>query len=69
MSGKKRPYPPHPNAEFHARFMRWLEEASPEEKRESLVRAGIITPKGRLRKPYRTDPVLSYREPLPAEDE
>jgi hypothetical protein len=44
---------PHVNAAAHSRFMERTRNATPEEKRESLVRAGIITKSGRFAAPYR----------------
>jgi hypothetical protein len=46
--------PPHANAEVHKRFMEWLERATEEEKFQSLVSAGILTPEGEFTEHYRT---------------
>lgn len=45
--------PPHANAENHRRFEEWAAKATPEEKRQSLIDAGIITPDGKLAPYYR----------------
>jgi hypothetical protein len=41
------------HAAAHARFMARIRNATPEERRDSLVRAGIITKSGRFTAPYR----------------
>ena len=37
---------------------------SKEQRIQSLVDAGILTPKRRVASVYRNEPVISYREPL-----
>lgn len=44
--------PPHANAENHKRIMAWLKTATQAEFFQSLVDAGIYTPKGRLTRRY-----------------
>lgn len=46
--------PPHANEPVHRAVMAWLEHATPEERRQNLVDAGIIEKSGRLAKPYRS---------------
>lgn len=54
----------HRNAEVHARIMAALRAMSADERRQVLIDARILTPAGKLTKPYRTASVLSYRDPL-----
>jgi hypothetical protein len=50
--------PPHANAENHKRIMAWLKTATRAEFFQSLVDAGIYTPKGRVTRKYAGDPDL-----------
>lgn len=43
------------DAEAHKRVMEWLRNATPEERRASLVDAGIIDEQGQLTAPYRNE--------------
>jgi hypothetical protein len=44
---------PHVNAAAHAKVMARLRSATPEERVQSLIRAGILTKSGRFAAPYR----------------
>jgi hypothetical protein len=43
---------PDVHAAAQARFMDWIKNATPEERIESLVRAGILTKSGKFAPPY-----------------
>jgi hypothetical protein len=58
---------PHVNAAAHARFMERMRDATPEQMRESLVQAGIVTKSGRFTAPYREfEALLTPIRPKPA---
>lgn len=44
---------PHVNAAAHAKVMARLRNATPEERVQSLIRAGILTKSGKFTAPYR----------------
>ena len=44
--------PPHPQQAAHDRLLKRLREMTPEEGRQTLINAGIITKKGNLAKKY-----------------
>ena len=44
---------PHVNAAAHAKVMARLRSATPEERVQSLIRAGILTKSGKFTAPYR----------------
>jgi len=52
------------NLEVRRRVLKKLSKMSKEQRIQSLVDAGILTPKRRVATVYRNEPVLSYREPL-----
>lgn len=47
----------------HRRAMDALATMTPEERRQTLVAAGIVTRSGKIAKVYRTEQTLSYRYP------
>ncbi len=55
MQPSKRPLiPPHANAEAHKRVMARLGRMTREERRQSLIDAGILEPNGELAEPYKS---------------
>lgn len=52
------------NVEVRRRVLKKLSKMSKEQRIQSLVDAGILTPKRRVASVYRKEPVISYREPL-----
>jgi hypothetical protein len=55
--------PPHRDVEAHERLMEYLEQMTPDEFFQSLVRAGIYTPEGELTEHYRSEPSLPPQGP------